>query len=230
MDDSTTIDVETAQGPARWHYAPAAETEALLVMGHGAGGGVDATDLAVLAARLPALGIAVARFEQPWRVAGKKVAGPPAKLDAAWNAALPRLLADATGGAGNVPVFLGGRSAGARVACRTAPEFEGAAVAGAGIAGVVCAAFPLHPPGRPERSRADELLRPTVPRLLLQGERDSFGSPHEVDAACDTAAVRVVGVPGADHTMHTTKKSGISADDVADRITDTVAAFCRGRE
>src|SRR6478672_2693903 len=137
---AVTREVATPRGPARLHVDDGGP--ALLVLGHGAGGGPDAPD--VLAARAGALtaGWSVARMEQPWRVAGRRVAGPPPHLDEAWIAVLEGL--DHPG-----PLVLGGRSSGARVACRTATAL--------GAAGVLALAFPLVPPGKPERSRAGEL-------------------------------------------------------------------------
>jgi uncharacterized protein len=213
-----TVDVDTPEGPGRFHLRRADDQQALLILGHGAGGGVDAVDLSVLASRLPGHGVTVARFEQPWRIAGKKVAGPPRKLDLAWNAAVPALLAE---GYADLPLFFGGRSAGARVACRTAPEF-------ADLRGVVCCAFPLHPPGRPDKSRVEELLGAGVPRLVLQGERDTFGSDQEVrTAAAGDSRISVTTVPGADHSMRIGKNAAITPAQMRDLITDTVADFCR---
>lgn len=212
------LDVETPEGPGRFYLAEADPPQALLVLGHGAGGGVDAVDLSVLASRLPDRGITVARFEQPWRTAGKKVASPPPRLDVAWNAAVPDLL----GGFAGVPYFFGGRSAGARVACRTAGEFDG-------VRGVVCCSFPLHPPGRPDRSRADELLGAGVPRLVIQGERDTFGGPDEIRAIVPAGAdIRIVPVPGADHSLRTARTAPITAAGVRDLITETVINFILG--
>jgi predicted alpha/beta-hydrolase family hydrolase len=160
-------------GPAR--------ARALLVLGHGAGGGIEAPDLAALAAALPSAGYAVARVEQPYRVAGRRTAAPAAQLDAAFLAVVGAVRTE-------VPVVVGGRSSGARVACRTA------AVAGA--AAVLGLAFPLHPPGRPERTRLPELAAVAVPLLIVQGERDAFGRPGEFPAD-----VPLVAVPGADHAL-----------------------------
>jgi predicted alpha/beta-hydrolase family hydrolase len=159
--------VTTPVGDARLVIAAARSARGTLALGHGAGGGVGARDLVALAAALPGEGITVVRVEQPWRVAGKKAAPAPATLDRAWLAALADLPR-------NVPLAVGGRSAGARVACRTARDV--------GAAGVVALAFPLHPPGRPERSRLAELTGAGVPTLVLQGERDSFGRPDEFPA------------------------------------------------
>jgi predicted alpha/beta-hydrolase family hydrolase len=213
------IEVDTPEGPGRFHLATADDPAALLILGHGAGGGVDAVDLSVLASRLPKQGISVARFEQPWRVAGKKVATAPPKLDIAWNAAVPALLDHDD--LDQLALYFGGRSAGARVACRTAPEFDQ-------LRGVVCCAFPLHPPGRPERSRADELLTPDVPRLVLQGERDTFGRPEEVIAAAgDDDQIEVITIPGADHSMKSTKSGPITPAELRDLITDSVVAFVK---
>ncbi|NYJ23543.1 alpha/beta family hydrolase [Leifsonia shinshuensis] len=212
------VDVPTAAGPGRLVVAPAERPRALLWLGHGAGGGIGAADLTALASELPALGVTVARFEQPWRVAGKKVASRPPALDAAWLEAAPVVAEFAAG----VPVIVGGRSAGARVACRTADA--------TGAAAVVCLAFPLHPPGRPEASRLEELLTPTVPVLVLQGDRDTFGGADllraEVDAADgDHANVRIVTVAGADHGMKTLKASPLTARDVRELVVATTRAF-----
>lgn len=192
-----TFEVDTPEGPGRWHLDPARQPSAVLALGHGAGGGVTAMDLALLARELPALGVTVARFEQPWRLAGRKVAVPPPRLDAGWLPAV-RLLSGRPEIDG-LPILAGGRSAGARVACRTA--------AALGVVAVLCLAFPLHLPGRPERSRLPELLTPTVPRLVLQGTRDTFGTAEELSrvlAAADPGAdVVVVSLPGADHGFKT---------------------------
>jgi predicted alpha/beta-hydrolase family hydrolase len=184
--------IETPVGTARMTTAPAARPWATLVLGHGAGGGVEAADLAALARHLPARGVTVVRVESPWRVAGRKVATPPPTLDAAWRAVLGDLR-DAPDGSdphGGVPVVVGGRSAGARVACRTALEV--------GALGCLALAFPLHPPGRPDRSRLAELTGTGVPTLVVQGERDVFGGPEQFPR--DERYV-VRRVPWADHGL-----------------------------
>lgn len=212
------IEVPTAAGPGRLTVAAAAQPRALLWLGHGAGGGIGAVDLVALASALPGGGITVARYEQPWRVAGKRVASRPPALDAAWleTAAVVDELA------GDLPVIVGGRSAGARVACRTAGP--------TGAAGVLCLAFPLHPPGRPEASRLDELLTPEVPTLVLQGDRDTFGGADLVRAEVEAApgmhpGLRIVTVPGADHGMKTLKSSPLGARDVRELIVAATLAF-----
>ena len=211
------VSVATPQGPGRFMVDPAAEQSALLVLGHGAGGSTAAADLELLAHRLPPLGVTVARFEQPWRTAGRRVAGPPATLDEAWIAAVG-WLAEQVGGPGRL--FLGGRSAGARVACRTA--------AGLGAAGVVCLAFPLHLPGRPEKSRAQELLCAGVPRLVLQGTKDSFGTADEIRSAIGTAGIRLVELPGADHGYRLAKASPFTPADLRATVVAEVSAMVLG--
>ncbi len=194
--------------------APAERPRAALWLGHGAGGGIGAVDLAALADRLPEHGVTVLRYEQPWRVAGRRVAPRPQQLDVAWLETAPAVR-DLVGG---LPLIVGGRSAGARVACRTATEL--------GAAGVVCLAFPLHPPGHPERSRLEELLAPSVPVLVLQGDRDTFGTAEHVRAeTADAANVRVVPVPGADHGMKVLASSPLRPAEVARLVVDEVAAF-----
>lgn len=186
-----TLDVTTPLGPGRFHLAGEGGA-GRLVLGHGAGGGVAASDLAAAARAGVDQGWRVALFEQPWKVAGGRVAPPPPRLDVAWLAAVPQLLAAPGWAAG--PLVLGGRSAGARVACRTAVELA--------ASGVCCLAFPLHPPGRPERSRAPELAGAAVPSLVVQGLRDPFGTPAEFAALglLEPPDVVLVGVPG-DHSL-----------------------------
>lgn len=194
-DAPQVVELDTAQGPARVHrYAVSGTPRGLLLLGHGAGGGVGAADLQVLT-RLVDHGWEVGLVEQPWRVAGRKVATLPPKLDVAWRDLVPGYL-------GRYPaerLVVGGRSAGARVACRNAPG--DAAVGLPRAAAVVCLAFPLHPPGRPEKSRAPELRTPPgdgIPTLVVQGLKDPFGSPAEVEEALGTDAgpVTVHPVPG----------------------------------
>lgn len=205
--------VPTPGGDARAHTTAAASPRATLVLGHGAGGGIEAADLVALATVLPRSGITVVRVEQPWRVAGKRVAGPPPTLDRAWSAVLealsPKLAAVG-------PVVTGGRSAGARVACRTA--------AATGAAAVVALAFPLHPPGRPERSRLGELEDCPVPTLVVQGDRDAFGGPGDFPQG---RAYAVHAVPGADHSFRVPRGHDRAA--VLEAVAAAVAAWLLDR-
>jgi uncharacterized protein len=181
--------VDTPHGPARAHLHSAERPTAALVLGHGAGGGVEAPDL--IAARDAALagGISVALIEQPYRVAGRRSPAPARQLDAAWTAVVERLRA---GELRRVTLIVGGRSLGARVACRT--------VEATGAVAVLCLAFPLQPPARSGKpaspSRQPELEAVAVPMLVVQGERDRFGMPPE------GAGRKVVRIPG-DHSLRT---------------------------
>jgi len=162
------LEVETPSGAARVHLHAAEEARAALVLGHGAGGGVGAPDL--VAATEVALDerFSVALVEQPYLVAGRRSPAPAARLDEAWTAVVARLR---DGGLEGLPLVVGGRSAGARVACRTAAE--------TGAIGVLCLAFPVHPPGRPEKTREHELDAVELPVLVVQGASDPFGMPAE---------------------------------------------------
>jgi predicted alpha/beta-hydrolase family hydrolase len=173
------IEIATPHGPARAHLHEVEAPRALLVLGHGAGGGVTAPDLVTATAAAQEEGVSVALVEQPYRVAGRRSPAPAKQLDAAWIAVVEHLR-------GDVPLVVGGRSAGARVACRTVAE--------TGAVGVLCLAFPVHPPGRPEKSRLDELDAVDVPVLVVQGERDPFGMPP---AGSD----RTVAVVAGDHGL-----------------------------
>jgi hypothetical protein len=177
--------VVTPHGPAEVRVdLPAGPPALLLVLGHGAGGNVDAPDLVAVRDAVLGLGAAVARVTQPYRVAGRRAPAPAGQLDTAWIAVvaavveLPELAA--------LPLVVGGRSSGARVACRTA--------AATGASGIVALAFPLHPPGKPDRSRAAELAT-GLPTLVVNGDRDPFGIP----VADGTVTVEVM--PGADHAL-----------------------------
>lgn len=181
MSASPGRSVPTPHGPAKLAVDVPARGRpgALLVLGHGAGGGVDARDLtAVRNAALP-LGVAVARVTQPYRVSGRRTPPAARQLDAAWVAAVRALRAQQD--LDHLPLVVGGRSSGARVACRTAAEV--------GAVAVLALAFPLHPPGRPDRSRVTDLECVEVPLLVVQGERDPFGAPGEFPAATDIRAV-----------------------------------------
>ena len=169
-------EIETPHGPARAHVRPADDPRGLLVLGHGAGGGVQARDIVAAAGAALAENFSVVLVEHPYRVAGRKSPAPAAQLDAAWAAVIEAVRTD------DLPLITGGRSSGARVACRTA--------AATGAAGVLCLAFPVHPPGRPEKSRLDELDGVAVPVLIVQGTSDPFGMPPE---APDRTLVKVPG-------------------------------------
>jgi predicted alpha/beta-hydrolase family hydrolase len=186
-------EVATPHGPARVHVRRAPGTpRGALLMGHGAGGGVDAPDLRAAARAAHDAGLHVVLVEQPYRVAGRRAPAPATQLDAAWEAVVEALRgADGAGVAGagllaGLPLLFGGRSSGARVACRCA--------ASGGAIGIVCLAFPVHPPGRPEKHRRAEIDGVTVPVLVVQGESDPFGRPEP------TATREVVLLPG-DHSL-----------------------------
>jgi predicted alpha/beta-hydrolase family hydrolase len=183
--------IDTPLGPARAHVTDAAgAARGTLVLGHGAGGGVESVDLVAVTAEAAGDGWRVVRVEQPWRVAGRRIATAPPRLDEGWRAALDQLRADEvlTG-----PLVFGGRSAGARVACRTADDL--------GADGVLALAFPLHPPGKPGKTRGPELTAVRVPLVVLQGETDAFGAPAAVAAVLSGQAnASVYAVPG-DHAL-----------------------------
>jgi predicted alpha/beta-hydrolase family hydrolase len=226
------LEVPTPLGPARAHVQlgrPARgttrRTVTTLVLGHGAGGGVEAPDLVSLVVALPPTGVTVVLVEQPWRVAGKRVAGRPATLDQAWIAVLadPQVR-DACGLAAGARLVVGGRSAGARVACRTAIAV--------GASAVVALAFPLHPPGRagqPAVSRVDELVGAGVPTLVVQGDRDAFGSAPEFPSAAVglTDLITVAPVPYADHSFRVPRREA-SQRGTLDQVVASVASFLSG--
>jgi uncharacterized protein len=178
------VDVETPSGLARAHVRSVARPRALAVLGHGAGGGIGARDLVAVSEVALACDVAVALVEQPYRVAGKRSPAPARSLDAAWTAVVSALCAGEFDG---IPLVVGGRSAGARVACRTWSSV--------GAAAVLCLAFPLIPPGRDaSKTRLPELDAVRVPMLIVQGERDPFGMPPT------RRGRSVVAVPG-DHSL-----------------------------
>jgi len=184
-----TFEIDTPFGTANAHLNHATEARAALVLGHGAGGGVQAKDLVAVAHIAHSVGMSVALVEQPYRVAGRRSPAPAHRLDAAWTAVIDHLVACELHG---LPLLVGGRSSGARVACRTAKAV--------GAVGVLCLAFPLQPPrrsgGKPAQSRLPELDAVPVPTLVVQGSRDPFGIPPA------TKRRTVVQVAG-DHSLRT---------------------------
>ncbi len=183
------LEIETPSGAARAHVSAADGARAALVLGHGAGGGVTARDLLAVREVALAEAVSVALVEQPYRVAGRRSPAPARQLDPAWCAVVERLRLESFRG---LPLICGGRSSGARVACRT--------FADTGAVGVLCLAFPLQPPGRtasgePRPDRLDELDAVSVPVLVVQGESDQFGMPP-----ARRGRRRVVVVPG-DHSL-----------------------------
>lgn len=185
---TVAIDIDTPHGLARAHLHPVDEPRAALVLGHGAGGGVESRDLAAATDAAMSESVSVALVEQPYRVSGRRSPAPARQLEAAWTAAVEHLGASELDG---LPLIVGGRSLGARVACRT--------VAATGAVAVLCLAFPLQPrrrSGDPSPSRLPELDAVTLPTLVVQGERDPFGMPPP-------SANRIVArVPG-DHSLRT---------------------------
>jgi uncharacterized protein len=193
------VDIETPHGPGKAHVHFAKGARAALILGHGAAGGVEARDLVVATQVALDERISVALFEQPYKVAGRRSPAPARQLDAAWTAAVAQLR---DGELAGLPLIAGGRSLGARVACRTAEEV--------GAIAVLCLAFPVHAPGRsgdPKASRIEELDGVKVPTLVVQGERDPFGMPPP---GSNRTVIKVAG----DH--------GLKAD------LDAVAAAIRG--
>ena len=204
---TTTETVDTDAGTARITWLPAKKPRLVLAVGHGAGGGIEARDLQALAAALPAHGVSVALVEQPWRVAGKKLAPAPKTLDSGWRGLWPALAAP------GLPVVAAGRSAGARVACRTATEL--------GAHAVLALSFPLHPPGKPEKSRKDELLGSGVPTLVVQGGHDPFGRPAEFPPG----EFEITEVPYGDHGFAVPKNADLTQDQAMEILTAAVTAW-----
>ncbi|MDN4174269.1 hydrolase [Nocardioides sp. SOB77] len=192
--------VDTPHGPARLVTHRAPRPLGTLLLGHGAGGGVDARDLLALATHLPRHGFTVVRVEQPWRVAGKRIAPAPRILDEGLVAASDKLRV-------RTPLIVGGRSAGARSALRCGRRL--------GAVACLALAFPLHPPGKPEKSRLDELRGARLPTLVVQGERDTMGRPEEFPGDVEMAVI-----PGADHGFLTAARGPIDTDEAMDLLVE----------
>jgi uncharacterized protein len=207
------IVIETPQGAARAFLQPAEEPRGALVLGHGAGGGVGAPDIVAASGAAASLGLSVALVEQPYRVAGRKAPPRAPQLDAAWTAVVQHLCREELG---PLPLVTGGRSSGARVACRTAGATHAAAV--------LCLAFPLQPPRRegaaPAPSRLAELAEVSVPVLIVQGERDPFGLPPSTPS-------RQVTIVRGDHSLRT--DLGVLAAAVESWLRETVLGETAGR-
>jgi predicted alpha/beta-hydrolase family hydrolase len=193
--------IDTPHGEARLITHRARTPVATLLLSHGAGAGIETADLEALARHLPRNGVTVVLLEQPWRVAGRKIATAPATLDDGLRAAADRLRT-------RTPLVVGGRSAGARSAARSARQL--------GAVGCLALAFPLHPPGKPESSRLHELQDVGVPTLVIQGERDTMGAPDEFPAGVDLCVV-----PGADHGFKVPKRGDVSQGEALEVIVES---------
>jgi predicted alpha/beta-hydrolase family hydrolase len=187
-----TIRIDTPHGPAQVHLRAVDDPLAAVVLGHGAGGGIAARDLVAVTDAALAVRCSVALVEQPYRVAGRRSPAPAPQLDAAWTAVVEHLQGNELAG---LPLIVGGRSSGARVACRTA--------ASTGAIAVLCLAFPVHPPGRPDKTRLSELDAVTLPTLVVQGAADPFGLPP---ARANRAVITLAG----NHSL-TTDLEGVAA-------------------
>lgn len=207
--------VETSEGPAVIRLAPADRPRALAVLGHGAGGTTHTPVLLGVRDALVAAGVSVALVDQPYRVAGRRFPDPAPRLDAA--------MADLAGWCaretGPVPIVLGGKSSGARVGCRVARAV--------GAAGVVALGFPLVPPGRTHLTRAPE-LDAGCPVLVVQGERDAFGTPDAVRTASGALPVTVHAVAGADHSFVARRADGRTTADCVAEAADAVVRWVAG--
>lgn len=217
----SVVVVDTSHGPGRLAYAVASRPRGVLVLSHGAGKGVESADLQALAACLPNEGWTVALFEQPWRVAGRKIATAPSTLDEGLRAAAAAVRAefDLTHPQA-VPLVVGGRSAGARSAVRCALDL--------GAAGSLALAFPLHAPHRPERTRSLELQQAGVPTLVVQGERDVLGRPEEFAPwfpGSLPGPSELVVVPQADHAFGVPKRAGVPEVKIWDLIAAASASW-----
>lgn len=199
--------VDTPRGPGRLVQRRPPSPWATLVLGHGAGGGIEAPELDRLFGSMPPRGVTVALVEQPWRYAGKKLASAPAALDEGFHAIVSRLRA-------RTPMVVGGRSAGARVAARTGR--------GLGAVGVLALAFPLHPPAAPRKSRLEELTSCRLPSLVVQGTRDIFGAPQEFPRGTN-----VVPIHDADHGFAVPKRSGTTQEQALDLVELAVLGWMR---
>ncbi|WP_433501334.1 alpha/beta family hydrolase [Sphaerimonospora sp. CA-214678] len=202
------MEIETPHGPALAEVDEASDPRLLLVLTHGSSGGIDAPDLLAVRDAALKIGGTVARVVQPFRMRGARAPGSAVKQDEAWLAVVAALRARHPG----LPLVLGGRSNGARVACRTARA--------AGAAGAIALAFPLNPPGKPGRSRAGELRQAATPVLVINGDRDPFGVPDEADAT------RLVVLPGEGHELK--KDPALVGEEVARWLPELLETAARG--
>lgn len=203
MSEERIIPTEAGEGRLVMHRAR--RPLVTLLLSHGAGGGIEARDLAALASALPGQGVNVALWEQPWRRAGRKVATPPPTLDVGLRAAASALRV-------RTPLVVGGRSAGARSGARCARDL--------GARGCLALSFPLHPPGKPERSRLDELARAGVPTLVVQGERDPMGRPEEFPDPLPRHVDLAV-VPAADHGLAVPRRGPVTEAEAMAIVVET---------
>ncbi len=218
-----TRTISTPVGPARTHSFGPADSDTTVMLSHGAGGGIEARDLVALRDGLVEADYRVVLLEQPWRIAGKKVAPAPTTLDRATTAVIENLSKGS-----DTQLVLGGRSAGARVACRLAANLPTELVP----VGLLLTAFPLHAPGKPEKTRIDELAAVKIPVFIGQGSRDPFGTSDELSQASRSSPfVTVVDVPQGDHGLAVPKRAELDQEEtltlLVTQALDWLNAQCR---
>jgi len=203
-------EITTEVGPARVVLERPRRPVFLTVLTHGAGGTPDTADVLAVRDAVRALGAATALVTQPYRVRGARAPGSASRQDAAWLEIIATLLRETAAPSGPLPLVQCGRSNGARVVCRTAREV--------GAAGVVALAFPLHPPGRPDKSRDGELRAAGTRVLVINGERDPFGVPEPDETT------EVVVIPGETHALSRRPAA------VGDAVTAWLGALTMGQK
>ncbi|MGH9350028.1 MAG: alpha/beta fold hydrolase [Vicinamibacterales bacterium] len=205
------------------HYraeAPSAR-RAVLVLAHGAGAGERHPFMVGMGRGLAARGIDVVTFDFPYMRQKRRVPDKAPVLEAAFREAVAEALAGDAPDHRSPQLFIGGKSMGGRMATHLAAQgLEG-------LRGVVVLGYPLHPPGRPDRPRVTHLPGIRVPMLVVQGERDPFGTPDELRPVVDALPARVAlhVVAGGDHSLNVRKSSGPSQDAVRATVLDTIAAW-----
>jgi predicted alpha/beta-hydrolase family hydrolase len=172
---------------------PRGAARATLVLATGAGGPMRSAFLKFFAEQLAESGIRVVRFEFPYMRARRRTPDPPEVLKGAWREVIEKL--------GSGPqLVIGGKSMGGRIASMVADE--------CGVRGLVCLGYPFHPPNRPAQLRTAHLAGLRTPTLIMQGERDSFGTPADVAGYTLSKSIRIEWIPDGDHSFKPQKKSG----------------------
>ena len=190
---------------------------AALVVGHGAGAGQNSPFMVRTAEGLAARGIAAATFDFPYMTARRGAPDRPPVLEQAWRDAIAQARTELSG----LPLFIGGKSMGGRISSQVAAQGV------EGVSGLVFLGYPLHPPGKPEQRRIAHLPSIAVPVLIVQGERDAFGTPAELRPVVETmrGGVTLHVVEGGDHSLAVARSSGTAQKQVYEHVLDTIAAW-----
>lgn len=231
MADERRVDLDGGTAVTALRYEAGLPPVATLVLAHGAGASQASEFMTGFAAALAARGLEVVTFNFPFTERGKKLPDPQPVLESCYRSVLAHVAADPA--LGTLPLFIGGKSLGGRIASHVAAARD-ADDSGAGtwwdrLRGLVFLGYPLHPPGKPQQVRVSHLPQITQPMLIVQGAKDAFGTPAELRLFFDVLPSHsdLYIVEHGNHSLDVPKRSGVQASEILGTTSDAIVAWTR---